>query len=100
MNTPASCTLYSPLGRVVLRRIGTDLLLVPVSGEVARRNCVFPLNETAAFIWGRLGEGLSVVEAAAALAREFDVDPIQALDDCRELVDQLVAEELLEARPS
>ena len=89
-------TTYRMKGRVVLRRIGEDRLLVPVSGDVARESCVFPLNETGEFIWERLSIGRPVEEAARALAETFEVSLDAARADCREYVRELVAQQLLE----
>jgi hypothetical protein len=87
---------YQMKGRVVLRRIGEDRLLVPVSGGAAREPCVFPVNETGEFLWARLLEGRTADEAAAALAAEFDVEPEAARADAREFVETLLQQGLIE----
>lgn len=87
---------YRMNGRVVLRRIGEDRLLVPVSGDVARENCVFPINETGEFMWARLAKGMPPEEVAQALVRTFAVDAETAGTDCRGFVAALVAQRLLE----
>jgi hypothetical protein len=87
-------------GRVVLRRIGADRLLVPVSGAVAREPCVFPVNETGEFIWEQLRAGCTADKAAAALAAEFAVEPEAARADVREFAEQLLAQGLIEEGPS
>lgn len=89
---------YRPKGRVVLRRIGEDRLLVPVSGDAARENCVFPINETGEFIWDRLTQGQALDETAAAVAAEFAVAPEQARTDCRAFAERLLAQRLIEER--
>ena len=83
-------------GKVVLRRIGADRLLVPVLGEVAREGCVFPVNATGEFIWTCLAKGRTLGETAAAVASEFAVAPDAARADCREFAEKLVAQRLLE----
>jgi hypothetical protein len=83
-------------GRVVLRHIGEDRLLVPVSGDVARENCVFPLNNTGEFIWERLSRGESVEQVARGLAVAFEVPWEAALADCQEYAGELVSQQLLE----
>ena len=88
---------YRMKGKVVLRRIGEDRLLVPVLGEIARECCVFPVNATGEFIWAGLAQGRTLDETAAALAAEFAVAPAAARADCREFADKLVAQGLLEA---
>ena len=86
-------------GRVVLRRIGEDRLLVPVSGGVARENCVFPLNESGEFIWNCLAKGRTLDETATALAAEFAVAPEAALSDCREFAGRLLSQGLIAESP-
>lgn len=83
-------------GRVVLRRIGADRLLVPVSGDVARENSVFPVNETGEFIWESLTKGHALEETAAAVAATFAVGLEDARADCREFAERLLAQRLLE----
>jgi hypothetical protein len=80
----------------VLRRIGADRLLVPVTSAPELENCVFPLNETGAFIWERLSQGQSLAATARSLAETFAVSPEGALADCREFAAELVAHSLLE----
>ena len=92
-------TTYRITGRVVLRRIGEDRLLVPVSGGAARENCVFPINETGAFIWESLTKGQPLDETAASVAAEFAVSPEDALSDCREFAERLLAQRLIEETP-
>lgn len=95
-----AATTYRMKGRVVLRRIGADRLLVPVSGDAARENCVFPINATGEFIWERLIRGQSLAETAAALAAEFAVATEAAFADCRAFAETLQAQDLIEAGPS
>ena len=83
-------------GRVVLRHIGVDRLLVPVSGDAARENCVFPLNDTGEFIWERLSTGRPAEQVAQEVARTFEVPQETALSDCQEYAGELVAQRLLE----
>ncbi|MBP8656635.1 MAG: PqqD family protein, partial [Kiritimatiellae bacterium] len=88
-------TVYRPVGRVVVRRIGADRLLVPVSGLAAQGNAVFPINETGEFLWTRLAQGLTPAQAADELAAEFAVAPADAQADAEEFAAQLVAAQLL-----
>ena len=89
-------TTYRMKGRVVLRRIGEDRLLVPVSGGVARENCVFPVNATGEFIWDCLTKGKTLDETAAALAGEFAVSAEEAGVDVRAFAERLLAQGLIE----
>ena len=89
--------VHRPVGRVVVRRIGPDRLLVPVSGLAAQGNAVFPINETGEFLWSRLARGVTPEQAATELAAEFAVEPTAALADAVEFAAQLVAARLLTA---
>lgn len=93
-------TTYRMKGRVVLRRIGADRLLVPVAGDAARENSVFPVNETGEFIWAGLTQGRTLDETAAAVAAEFAVAPAAARADCREFAARLLAQGLIAEGPS
>lgn len=90
---------YRIQGRVVLRRIGEDRLLVPVSGPAARENGVFPLNETGEFMWNCLAQGRTLAETAAAVAAAFAVASEEALSDCRGFAERLRAHGLIEEAP-
>lgn len=95
----SQATTYRMKGRVVLRRIGEDRLLVPVSGGVAQENCVFPVNETGEFIWECLTKGKTLDETTAAMAAEFAVASEDARTDGREFAERLLAQGLIEAGP-
>ena len=85
---------YTMAGRVVVRKIGTDILLVPVSGPAAGGR-VFPVNKTAECIWRCLSEGATALEAARELTRKYNVEEQEAFSDCVECAEQLLAENLL-----
>lgn len=87
---------YQMNGRVVLRHIGEDHLLVPIQGDVAQENCVFPVNETGVFLWKQLISGASPAVAAEALSRTFDVTPETAVSDTQEFVAELLDRQLIE----
>jgi Coenzyme PQQ synthesis protein D (PqqD) len=83
-------------GKVVLRRLGEDCLLVPVSGMAAQENCVFPVNETGVFIWERLSTGQSVDSIVQAMTESFNVSAEAAASDCQSFVNELLSQHLLE----
>ena len=47
---------------------------------------VHELNETATFLWESIEEPIAVSELADKLASEFEVSPIDALNDTAEIV--------------
>lgn len=86
---------YRMRGRVVVRKIGVDTLLVPVSGNAAGGR-VYPVNETAAVVWTSLVADGTVHQAAEALVACFDVSANQAREDCEACVQAFIDEALLE----
>ena len=57
---------------------------------------IFELNETGTRIWELLGEGLDADSIMHHLVDEFEVDPSQAEDEVRRLLEQLRTEGLLD----
>jgi hypothetical protein len=91
---------YRPIGRIVVRKIGDEILLVPVSGPPAGAR-VYPVNPTARIIWDSLSAGEPVSRAAERLVESFDVSSLEeALADCEACAQAFVAESLLEAKPA
>ena len=87
---------YRPLGQTVIRRIGDDTLLVPVSGPPAGGR-VYPVNETALIVWQCLSDGGTVLRAAEMLCEQFEETSLQqALADCQDCAQAFVEELLLE----
>ena len=82
-------------GRVVIRRIGEDTLLVPVSGTAAG-GLVYPVNETAEVVWTCLADGGTAGQAADALVARYEVSPDQAVADCEACVQVFLDEGLIE----
>lgn len=86
---------YRSGGRVVVRKIGEDTLLVPVSGTAAGGR-VYPVNETALAVWTCLTEGKTVRETAEALMQAYAVLSDEALRDVKATARAFVEEGLLE----
>ena len=88
---------YQICGRVVVRQIGRDTLLVPVSGP-ASGGRVFPINESALTVWNALSATGTARHAADALVQEFGIDGEEALADSRECLSTFLNEGLIEER--
>jgi hypothetical protein len=89
---------YHTRGRVVLRRVGQDRLLVPVDALPEHHNRIYPLNESGELIWQSLSSGGTLDEAAAAVTAVFHVEREKALWDCRAFAEELCGAGLLEAQ--
>jgi hypothetical protein len=85
---------------VVARVIAGETLIVPVRAKVGDLASVYSFNGTASLIWKLLESPRTVTELAAAVAREYDVDPAQAERDVTSFVDEMKAVGLVEVPAS
>jgi len=75
----------------IFRKVVDELVLVPIRQDVADMDCIYTMNPVGAFIWEKLGEGVTLAKLQAALVDEFDVDPQTATADLREFLQELEA---------
>jgi hypothetical protein len=75
--------------KFVAREVGNELILVPLTGNVAQMDKLFTLNETAKFIWENMN-GKSTVEQIQHLVTEtFDIDATRATMDIENFITRL-----------
>ncbi|MDT8400851.1 MAG: PqqD family protein [Bacteroidales bacterium] len=74
-------TIFSRSPKIVARDTGDEIVLVPVTDNIADMKSVYTLNSTGAFIWNLLDGKRTVEEIITGVENEFDVDGKQALDD-------------------
>lgn len=67
---------------------------MPLGPAAADVPSLFVLEGAGAWIWERLDGARDAAELAAALAREFDVDPAQAAADLDEFLAALIEQGL------
>lgn len=70
MNTENLSKLKS---RFVSREVDKDLILVPLTGNIAKMNEMFTLNETAKLIWENMDKVDSEESLTDLITTEFDV---------------------------
>lgn len=71
----------------LLREIAGEYMLVPLGNSSL--NSMVSFNETGAFVWKKLEQGLNEEEIANALTAEYNVACNQALEDVKQLVGYL-----------
>lgn len=81
---------------MILRRIGSDIILVPFGNALKDHNGLFMLTESACFLWEQLPECDSVQELAQRLFDEYEVTKEQALADTQEFIDKLVEFDIID----
>ena len=74
-------TLYKIKTKFVAREVGNEMILVPLTGNVAQMNELFTLNETARFIWQNTKENTTFADIENLMTSEFDIDPETAKVD-------------------
>ena len=81
---------------MILRRIGSDIILVPFGNALKDHNGLFMLTESACFLWQQLPECNSVHELARKLYDEYEVSQEQALADTKEFIDKLAELDIID----
>jgi len=87
--------VFARVSSVVMRRIGDEVLLVPVSGNLARLQQIYSLNSVGSFIWEQLDGRRSLEEIARMVAESFEVEPETAANDVDLFVHALLGENLV-----
>ncbi len=92
---PASLkTCYKPNGKVVMRQIAGETILVPISGDIADMQKLYALNDVGALVWSNLNGQRSLQVVAAELTESFDVNIEEAQADTLAFITQLLDQNL------
>ena len=82
-------TLYKLKTKFVAREVGNEMILVPLTGNVAQMSELFTLNETARFIWQNITENSTIADIEYLMTNEFDIDTETAKEDIEKFMKQL-----------
>ena len=82
-------TLYKIKTKFVAREVGNEMILVPLTGNVAQMSELFTLNETARFIWQNITENTTIADIENLMTTEFDIDTETAKEDIDKFMKQL-----------
>jgi hypothetical protein len=74
-------TLFKMKSKFVAREVGNELIIVPLTGNVAQMNELFTLNQTAKFIWENIAENTTLETLESSMTNEFDIDAETARKD-------------------
>ena len=67
--------------KFVVRAVGNELILVPLTGNVAQMNELFTMNETGKFIWENIEEKTTIEELEKLMTDAFTIDSETAKKD-------------------
>ena len=73
----------------ILRKVGTDHVVVAVGEASKAFHGMIKLNETAAFIWQLVEQGLELDEITAKMTETYDVDEETARHSAASLIEKM-----------
>lgn len=80
----------------ILRNVAGNNVVVPVGQATLDFNGMMSLNDTGAFLFGKLLEGVSRDELIKALIEEYEVDEVLAAKDVDDFINKVEREDLFE----
>lgn len=86
MEIQSLCKLKS---KFVAREVGEELIIVPLSANVAQMNELFTLNETAKILWDHLDENSTFESLLRVITDNFDIDTTTASKDIELFLNKL-----------
>ncbi|MDD3321860.1 MAG: PqqD family protein [Paludibacter sp.] len=75
--------------KFVAREVGNEMILVPLTNNVAQMSELFTLNETAGFIWENSTEDITIEKLVALMTDSFEIDKITAERDINNFLNHL-----------
>jgi hypothetical protein len=82
---------------LVVRMIGNETILVPVTSGVGDLDSIYTLSDVASRVWGLLRTPVSLDEIVKMICAEYEVTPAAVAADVREFVATLLARNLVHA---
>ncbi len=73
----------------ILRKIADTDMVVPIGDNIAYFNGIISLNETAAFLWKKLSEGVETSALTEALMETYQISREVAEADTEQFIYQL-----------
>ncbi|MCI5196161.1 MAG: PqqD family protein [Candidatus Electrothrix sp. AW5] len=83
-------SVYKKADNIVTRKVMDEILLVPISGDLASMDELYTLNDTGAFIWQALDGTRTLAEIGRQLEQEYDAPEEVIKADLREIMDGLI----------
>ena len=95
MRLETSSDLFVADTRVVVRRVGDETLLVPVSSGIGDLDSIYMLTDVGTTVWALLARPVAVGTIVDAVCEEFDVAREVAAKDVDEFLSALLAKKLV-----
>ena len=82
-------TINKMKSKYVVRAVGNELILVPLTGNVAQMNELFTMNETGKFIWENIDENTTLADLENLMTEAFQIDDETARKDIATFIKKL-----------
>ncbi|MBE5791015.1 MAG: PqqD family protein [Clostridiales bacterium] len=78
-----------------IRQVLDAYIIMGTGKEAYRPNCIMSLNESGAFLWNLISEGIEEKDLAPSLVNEYGVDSATAENDVSRFLQLLREKELI-----
>jgi hypothetical protein len=82
-------TIHSLKSKFVARQVGNEMILVPITNNVAQMSELFTLNETAMFIWENITDESTMDDIESAITDTFTIDSETARKDIETFLNRI-----------
>lgn len=82
--------------KYILKKIGREYSLIPLSEEGISLDKIYNLNETSLFIYNLIKENNSLDEIVEKITKEYAIDEVAARNDAAEIIDFMINKEIIE----
>ncbi len=82
--------IFDKCNSFVEKSIGDEMVLVPLSNNVADMNKVYTLNEVGAFLYNNIDGHKNIKELTSELIEKYDVTDEVALKDINSFINDMV----------
>ncbi len=78
-----------------IRQVLDAYIIMGTGKEAYRPNCIMSLNESGAYLWNLISEGIEEKDLAPSLMKEYGIDSATAENDVSRFLQQLREKELI-----
>lgn len=79
-----------------LKEVANSFVIVPTGSNIVDFSAMITINETGAFLWNSITDGITEEELVEKLLKEYDVDRETAANDVREFSEILKNKKVIE----
>ncbi len=87
--------IFKKRGEIITRKIAGEVILVPITGNLADMQRIFSLNPVGEFIWEHLDGERDLGRISSGVQSIFDVRKEEADADIQEFVSELLSQDLI-----